>query len=202
MSGLAECPACGPGRRAGARRGCRARGVRVDAALDVPGRHVPEPEVLRRELQVRCREVQVRQAGRRGAVHRLRQGQARRRRWGRDRPSTGGAIDVYFHVINNGSGIANGDISDSADRRPDQRPERRLRVDGLVVPAGGDRSHHQRRLVHRGPRHLGRDGDEERVASGHGRRPQHLREQHGRRSARLGHLPLVVRRATRSMTAS
>ena len=44
--------------------------------------------------------------------------------------ATGGTINVYFHVINKGTGISNGDITDHDDQRPDHRPERRLRDSG------------------------------------------------------------------------
>ena len=43
---------------------------------------------------------------------------------------TGGVINVYFHVINKGTGIANGDVPASHDHRPDQRAQRRLRGHG------------------------------------------------------------------------
>ena len=62
-------------------------------------------------------------------------------------------MPVAVHVINKGTGIANGDVPQIADRCADQCPERGLRGHRLAVHlhARERQPHHQRHLVHDDP---------------------------------------------------
>ena len=116
--------------------------------------------------------------------------------------ATGGTINVYFHVINRGTGIANGDVPDSHDQRPDQRAQRRLRAaragrstssPPTAPPTPPGTRWRRARPPRRRPKSALRQGTR--------RRPQHLHRQPGRRPPRLGDLPVELQRAARRTTA-
>jgi hypothetical protein len=111
--------------------------------------------------------------------------------------ATGGTIPVYWHVINNGTSLANGNIPDSQIANQITVLNAAYASTGWEFQLLGDGPHHQRELVHVQRRHL-RDPDEERAAPGHRGRPQHLLEQHGRRPARLGDLPVELHLAAQA----
>ena len=80
--------------------------------------------------------------------------------------ATGGTINVYFHVINNGTGIANGNVPDSRSR-PDHRAERRRtrrRAGRSTSPATDRTTNATWYTMGRARR---RDAGEDRAAPGH-----------------------------------
>ncbi len=115
-------------------------------------------------------------------------------------PQTGGTIQVYFHVItaaNGSGGVSSGQINSQMNV-----------LNAAYAPSGwqfalaGTNDDRERFLVQPRPGLDGRDADEERAAPGHRRRPEHLHGQPRRRPARLGDVPVGLRVATRSTTAS
>ena len=60
---------------------------------------------------------------------------------------TGGNINVYFHVVNKGTGIANGDITTSMITNQMNVLNAAYRGNGLVIYTGCNRPHDQYDLV-------------------------------------------------------
>lgn len=101
----------------------------------------------------------------------------------------GGTINVYFHVINAGATIAQGNYSRRADIKPDQRAEPGLCGHRVVLCVDLDGQDHECHLVHGWSGHDERSADEECPPYRIRRRPQHLQLQPRRGPARLGHVP-------------
>ena len=120
---------------------------------------------------------------------------------GGSRAAGAAPIPVYWHVINNGTGIANGDIPGSQINDQINGAQRRVREHRLQFRAGRCGSDDERVVVHRDQRHDRGAEHEECAPAGQCRRPEHLLQQHGRRTARLGDIPFELRRAARRWTA-
>ena len=146
------------GSRAPAPRGsnaCRARGrARSPASFDAIG------QLLERRGRRQGGLVQARRAFADDAMKEAPAAAAGRR------PAA--TINVYFHVINKGTGDRERRHPGLADRRPDQRAQRRLRghAAGQFTLAGTDRDD-QRDLVHDWAGLDRRDADEDRAPPGH-----------------------------------
>ena len=116
--------------------------------------------------------------------------------------TTGGKIKVHFHVINNGSGIAHGDIPQSQIDAQMQVLRDAYRAGGWKFKLAERHAHHQRELVHDDAGLAGRAPGEDRSPAGKRRRPEHLHGQHRTGAARLGDVPVAATSPTRSTTAS
>ena len=107
--------------------------------------------------------------------------------------AAGAAIPVYWHVINNGTGIANGDVPGSQINDQITVLNAAYASAGYSFVLAAIGSDDERGVVHRDQRHDRRAGHEECAPAGQCRRPEHLLQQHGRRTARLGDIPFELR---------